>query len=77
VPRVSVNAIAPHCWNKDGHADSLLNFLDDPDFKIGRLPVQRHPTCSAAAPGLRVSQIAFRSGWKGVAERSIRLAICA
>jgi DNA polymerase-1 len=33
-PRVEINATAPHCWNKDGHADSLDHFLDDPSYKL-------------------------------------------
>lgn len=27
-PRVSVNQTAPHCWNHDGHVDSVQRFLD-------------------------------------------------
>lgn len=34
-PRVEVNKAHPECWNKDGHADSLERFLDDPDFSFG------------------------------------------
>ena len=33
-PRVDVNDIAPHCWNKDGLADSLDRFLQDPFYKL-------------------------------------------
>ena len=33
-PRVDVNDTAPHCWNKDGHADSLDRFLQDPFYKL-------------------------------------------
>jgi DNA polymerase-1 len=33
-PRVDVNDIAPHCWNKDGHADSIDRFLQDPSYKL-------------------------------------------
>ena len=33
-PRVDINATAPHCWNKDGHSDSLDRFLDDPSYKL-------------------------------------------
>jgi DNA polymerase I len=33
-PRVDINASAPHCWNKDGHSDSLDRFLDDPSYKL-------------------------------------------
>ncbi|MBK9386590.1 MAG: hypothetical protein IPN34_17390 [Planctomycetes bacterium] len=72
-PRVSVNASAPHCWNKDSHADSLLNFLEDPDYKIGRTPKRRATTCSIAAPGCRAHRIAYRTGWRGVADRELRL----
>jgi DNA polymerase-1 len=33
-PRVDINDIAPHCWNKDGHSDSLDRFLQDPLYKL-------------------------------------------
>jgi DNA polymerase-1 len=32
--KVDINKTAPHCWNKDGHADSLDKFLQDPSFNI-------------------------------------------
>lgn len=34
-PRVDVNMSRPECWNKDGHADSLDRFLEDPGLQIG------------------------------------------
>jgi DNA polymerase-1 len=33
-PRVEINDTAPHCWNKDGHSDSLDRFLLDPFYKL-------------------------------------------
>ena len=33
-PRVSINASAPHCWNKDGLHDSIDRFLEDPFFSL-------------------------------------------
>jgi len=33
-PRVDVNTKATSCWSKDGHEDSLENFLKDPSFKL-------------------------------------------
>ena len=33
-PRVTVNRADKSCWNKDGHADSLRRFLDDPGFRL-------------------------------------------
>jgi len=33
-PRVDINDSAPHCWNKDGHSDSLDRFLRDPMYKL-------------------------------------------
>ena len=32
--KVDVNCSKPHCWNKDGHADSLDKFLADPAFTL-------------------------------------------
>jgi DNA polymerase-1 len=31
-PRVEVNIKHPGCWNKDGHADSLDRWIEDPMF---------------------------------------------
>jgi DNA polymerase-1 len=31
-PRVEVNIVEPRCWNKDGQADSVERWLDDPLF---------------------------------------------
>jgi DNA polymerase-1 len=33
-PRAEVNATQPHCWNKDGHADSLERWMRDPTFAL-------------------------------------------
>ena len=33
-PRVDINDAASHCWNKDGHSDSLDRFLADPLYKL-------------------------------------------
>jgi len=33
-PKVDVNRSHPECWNKDGRADSLNRFLDDPSFRL-------------------------------------------
>ena len=33
-PKVDVNKSHPECWNKDGRADSLDRFLDDPSFRL-------------------------------------------
>jgi DNA polymerase-1 len=33
-PRVEANSSDPCCWNKDGHADSLDKFLEDPLYKL-------------------------------------------
>lgn len=33
-PRVEGNFLEPSCWNKDGHADSLDKFLEDPLYKL-------------------------------------------
>jgi len=33
-PRVDINDAAPSCWNKDGCADSLDRFLEDPLYKL-------------------------------------------
>lgn len=32
-PRVDVNAIATRCWNKNGYADSIERFVEDPEFE--------------------------------------------
>ena len=32
--KVDVNMSDPSCWNKDGHSDSLDNFLADPSFRL-------------------------------------------
>lgn len=32
-PRVDVNDKSPTCWNKNGRADSIERFLEDPEFK--------------------------------------------
>lgn len=32
--RVDTNLSQPHCWNKDGHSDSLDTFLSDPSFNL-------------------------------------------
>ena len=31
---VDVNDSAPHCWNKDGHADSLDRLIADPTYRL-------------------------------------------
>jgi DNA polymerase-1 len=31
-PRVEVNIEHPFCWNKDGHADSLERWMDEPTY---------------------------------------------
>lgn len=31
-PRVEVNVSHPECWNKDGHADSLERWIEDPTY---------------------------------------------
>ncbi len=36
-PKVEINNVAPSCWNKDGHGDSLVRFLQDPGFLIDQL----------------------------------------
>ena len=36
-PKVDVNMAQPQCWNKDGCADSLLRFLEDPTFRLEAL----------------------------------------
>ena len=33
-PRVEANVSEPGCWNKDGHANSLDKFLEDPLYKL-------------------------------------------
>jgi DNA polymerase-1 len=33
-PRIEANTSNPGCWNKDGHADSLDKFLEDPLYKL-------------------------------------------
>jgi DNA polymerase I len=33
-PRAEVNVKEPHCWNKDGHADSLERWMEDPTFAL-------------------------------------------
>jgi DNA polymerase I len=33
-PRAEANFAEPSCWNKDGHADSLDRFLQDPLYKL-------------------------------------------
>jgi DNA polymerase-1 len=33
-PRVEANFAGPSCWNKDGRADSLDKFLEDPFYKL-------------------------------------------
>jgi hypothetical protein len=33
-PRVEANSSDHRCWNKDGHADSLEKFLEDPLYKL-------------------------------------------
>jgi|GEM_PF-6214007 DNA polymerase I-like protein with 3'-5' exonuclease and polymerase domains len=33
-PRLDVNSTRPKCWNKDGHADSIERFSNDPFFDI-------------------------------------------
>ena len=37
-PQVDVNMSHPDCWNKDGHAGSLEQFLADPTFRLDRPP---------------------------------------
>ncbi len=32
--RINVNRACPSCWNKDGHADSLERFIEDPTFSL-------------------------------------------
>lgn len=39
-PRVETNRVRPECWNKDGHADSLDRFLDDPTFTLEAVAVK-------------------------------------
>jgi DNA polymerase-1 len=29
-PRTEINVTHPHCWNKDGHADSVDRWIEDP-----------------------------------------------
>jgi DNA polymerase-1 len=36
-PRVTVNMSHPECWNKDGHADSLEKFIEDPAYSLDDL----------------------------------------
>ena len=31
-PKVEVNIERPECWNKDGHADSLDRWIEDPTY---------------------------------------------
>lgn len=38
IPKVEVNLMHSACWNKDGHADSLDRFLEDPEFRIDAPP---------------------------------------
>ncbi len=33
-PRVNINITHPHCWNKDGHADSIERWIADPTFSL-------------------------------------------
>jgi DNA polymerase-1 len=33
-PRAEVNISQPHCWNKDGHADSLERWVQQPTFVL-------------------------------------------
>jgi DNA polymerase-1 len=33
-PRADVNVVQPHCWNKDGRADSLDCWIEDPTFAL-------------------------------------------
>jgi hypothetical protein len=33
-PRVSVNMTEPSCWNKDGRADSVERWIEDPLFTL-------------------------------------------
>ena len=33
-PRIDINNADPSCWNKDGHANSLDRFLEDPLYKL-------------------------------------------
>jgi DNA polymerase-1 len=33
-PRIDVNATDTSCWNKDGHGDSIEQFVSDPTFKL-------------------------------------------
>jgi DNA polymerase-1 len=33
-PRAEVNIVCPGCWNKDGHADSVERWLEDPLFSL-------------------------------------------
>jgi DNA polymerase I-like protein with 3'-5' exonuclease and polymerase domains len=33
-PKVSANRADPSCWNKDGHSESLREFLSDPDLDL-------------------------------------------
>jgi DNA polymerase-1 len=31
-PKVEVNVGQPECWNKDGHADAVRRWIDDPTY---------------------------------------------
>jgi DNA polymerase-1 len=33
-PKVEVNIAKPHCWNKDGHDDSIDRWIKDPLFSL-------------------------------------------
>jgi DNA polymerase-1 len=33
-PRAEANFAQPHCWNYDGHADSVERFLEDPTYSL-------------------------------------------
>jgi DNA polymerase-1 len=33
-PRAEANVAQPHCWNYEGHADSVERFLEDPAYSL-------------------------------------------
>jgi hypothetical protein len=33
-PRAEATVAAPDCWNKDGHADSVARWVQDPTYSF-------------------------------------------
>jgi hypothetical protein len=46
-PRVEINTMRPECWNKDGHADSLKRWIEEPAYAY---PPNTKPPTPADSP---------------------------